>query len=85
MKIKIKLVVTLMLTGMLLTACHKEMTVSYYKTHEKEREAMLQMCHEDPGGMRGNPDCVNAESAQLFAGSATSGRIPISQAAIDRI
>lgn len=40
-------------------------TVTYYKEHRAEREAMLARCGEDPGQLRGTPDCINASAAMM--------------------
>lgn len=40
-------------------------TVTYYRQHEGEAQAVLKRCGEDPGRLRGTPDCVNAGAAML--------------------
>lgn len=52
-----------------LTGCTKEaldpvQTVEWYKTHDPERMAMLQKCHNNPGQLASTPNCVNAQAAE---------------------
>lgn len=64
------LVVTVVLGEVLgLTGCTKEaldpvQTVEWYKTHDTERMAMLQKCHNNPGQLTSTPNCVNAQAAE---------------------
>jgi hypothetical protein len=54
-------------TALAMTACsgpsEPVQTVDWYKTHAPERTAMYQRCHDNPGELRGTPNCVNAAAA----------------------
>lgn len=38
-------------------------TVEYYKHHKEEREKRLSECANDPGSLRNEPTCINAQRA----------------------
>ena len=46
-------------------------TVDWYKTHNDERKATLEGCANNPGELKGTPNCENALEAeeQLSSGS----------------
>jgi outer membrane lipoprotein SlyB len=43
-------------------------TVDYYKTHDTEREAKITECKNNPGGMKDDPNCINAFVAHSQGG-----------------
>lgn len=61
----------------LLTGCNSEPVndVQYYIDNKAERKAKLKECRNDPGTLKDNPNCINAEQAAhrvLFDSSKTS-------------
>lgn len=38
--------------------------VNYYKQHSTERKAKIDECKNNPGELRGTPNCVNALTAE---------------------
>jgi hypothetical protein len=57
-------------------------TVDYYKTHAAERKAMQATCHNNPGELRGTPNCKNAAAAESvveFSGTGygTDNLVPV--------
>jgi hypothetical protein len=51
-------------------------TVAYYNEHVAERDARLAVCKNDPGKLKGDPDCVNA-AASVMAAWSKSDMLPI--------
>lgn len=43
-------------------------TVEYYNSHVEERDAKISECMNDPGGHKGDANCVNAAQAKLHSG-----------------
>ena len=66
--------------GLGLGACSADdtspFTVAYYKEHEAERKAMLIKCNNDPGHLKGTPQCINARQASLAEGSGSLRSLP---------
>lgn len=51
----------------LITGCGKSepvQTVDWYKEHQAERKAMLEKCRNNPGELRGDKNCINAQKAE---------------------
>lgn len=62
-----KLVMSAVLATMVLsfTGYSEEVkAVNYYKQHTKERKAKIDECKNNPGELRGTPNCVNALTAE---------------------
>lgn len=63
------IVFSLVLSGVLgIGGCTQEAldpvhTVSWYKAHEAERNAMATKCHNNPGQLDKTPNCINAQQA----------------------
>lgn len=52
-------------------------TVEYYKEHIAERDAKISECMNNPGGHKGDANCVNAAQAKLHSGVAVEpGKSP---------
>lgn len=43
-------------------------TVNYYKQHTAERKAKIDECKNNPGELRGTPNCINAIAAHRTGG-----------------
>lgn len=43
-------------------------TVNYYKQHISERKAKIEECKNNPGELKGTPNCVNAITAHRTGG-----------------
>lgn len=43
-------------------------TVEYYKKHETDRKIKIKECKNNPGELRGTPNCVNALAAHRTGG-----------------
>ncbi|WP_253305870.1 EexN family lipoprotein [unidentified bacterial endosymbiont] len=39
-------------------------TVTWFKEHQEERQAMLASCRDNPGELENSPNCVNAMQAE---------------------
>lgn len=50
-------------------------TVEWFKEHNKERQAVLKECSNNPGEMADLPNCQNAETAELKLSIGTNGPI----------
>lgn len=52
-----------------ITACHKEKVhdVEYYKNNTDERKQAIEACRNNPGELRGSPNCMNAFQAEKIA------------------
>ena len=68
-----RLLASLVLIGLalLVGACSPQpevarYTVDQYRADDELRHAQVKRCREDPGTLRENPDCVNAEAAAAF-------------------
>lgn len=48
----------------ILSACDKPKTVSYYVEHPDEMKAKVGECNEDATKLVKDPDCINARSAK---------------------
>lgn len=47
--------------AVMFTGCSEDVkTVEYYKEHTDERKAKIGECRNNPGGMKGDPNCHNA-------------------------
>ena len=57
------LVVALVLAVSACAPDPSQYTVEYYKNHKEEREKRLAECANDPGSLRNEPTCVNAQRA----------------------
>lgn len=55
-----------------------ERTSHWYANHLQEMNSVLTRCHNDPGHLRGNPDCINAEQG-LFEWTAAVGYAHLKQ------
>lgn len=44
-------------------------TVEYYKEHADERKAKIEECKNNPGELRGTPNCTNAIAAYRSSGA----------------
>lgn len=51
-------------------------TVTYYREHADEREAVLKRCADDPGSIGAQPDCVNAREAARLEGIGSQRDLP---------
>jgi hypothetical protein len=51
-------------------------TVSYFRAHAKEREAMVQRCSDDPGTLGKTANCVNADRAESLVGIGSFRNLP---------
>lgn len=51
-------------------------TVTYYREHAEERDAILKRCADDPGALRDQPDCVNALQAARLEGIGSQRELP---------
>ena len=52
----------------LLSACTSKpepKTVDYYVKHEAEWKSVFDECRNNPGKLKDDPDCINAEEASL--------------------
>jgi hypothetical protein len=45
-----------------------EYTVEYYLANDTQREAKIQECSNDPGSLRNDPLCINAQKAGALSG-----------------
>lgn len=55
--------------------------VPWYKSHDKQRTAMVTKCKADPGELGNTPNCVNAQKAQselLLACTYASDKVTLS-------
>lgn len=43
-------------------------TVNYYKQHISERKAKIEECKNNPGELKGTPNCINAIAAHRTGG-----------------
>lgn len=48
-------------------------TVEWFKEHKAEREAMRKRCHNNPGQLAADPNCINADKAQSAVDGAKRG------------
>jgi len=55
-----------------------ERTAHWYAGHLAEMNSVLTKCHNDPGHLRGSPDCINAEQG-LFEWTAAVGMAHLKQ------
>lgn len=51
-------------------------TVAYFRTHAKEREALVKRCADDPGTLGKTPECVNVEQAEAIEGIGSFRNLP---------
>lgn len=51
-------------------------TVTYYREHAEEREALLARCADDPGSAGHMPDCANAREAERLEGIGSQRELP---------
>jgi hypothetical protein len=51
-------------------------TVTYYREHADEREALLARCADDPGSAGRTSDCVNAREAARLEGIGSLRDLP---------
>ena len=51
-------------------------TVDYYRSHGKERQALLVTCANDPGRLGNKPACINAQQAELREGIGSFKDLP---------
>lgn len=68
-----KVILSAVLAAMVLnfTGCGEQeevKTVDYYKEHEAERKAKIEECKNNPGELRGTPNCINATTAKMHSG-----------------
>ena len=69
------LILMTVLAGLSASSCTKPepppppKTVAYYKEHTAERDARIAVCKNDPGKLKGDPDCVNAAASVMAAWS----------------
>lgn len=52
-----------LLTALLLVACHKSRDVAFYQNHPAERDEKLRTCQPDVGSLSNDQDCINAWKA----------------------
>lgn len=66
-----KVILNAVLAAMVLSfaGCGEETkTVEYYNKHTDERDAKISECMNNPGGHKGDANCVNAAQAKLHSG-----------------
>lgn len=57
----IAIVPPVILTSIVFTGCSGDLkTVDYYKEHADERKVKIEECRNNPGSMKGDPNCQNA-------------------------
>lgn len=57
-----------MIAGLLLGGCTPDKepkSVQYYAEHPEERKTVVAQCKNNPGKYRDDPDCINAETADI--------------------
>jgi len=62
----------------LLSACGEKtpvQTVDWYKEHDTERQELLAKCRNDRKALDNDPNCLNAEQAQISKESSRRGWI----------
>lgn len=67
-----KLVMSIVLAAMTLSFVgysEEVKTVEYYKEHANERKAKIEECKNNPGELRGTPNCTNAIAAYRSNGA----------------
>jgi hypothetical protein len=58
-----------------LSACSEPVqTAEWYKEHQAERKAMMEKCANNPGELRGTPNCINAQQAARMEALKTPDR-----------
>lgn len=66
-----KLILAMLSTAvvMSITACNKEKVhdVEYFKNNADERKRTVEACRNNPGELRGSPNCMNAFQAEKIA------------------
>lgn len=72
-----KKALTLAVVVAFLAGCNKNpepvQTVDWYKENKTEREAMRKRCHNNPGQLAADPNCINADKAQSAVDGAKRG------------
>ena len=56
------------ITVLLLVGCtpaNDPKSVKYYAEHREERKTVVAECKNNPGKYRDDPDCINAEAADI--------------------
>jgi hypothetical protein len=53
-------------------------TVDWYKSHDNERQTMLETCSNNPGELQETPNCVNALQAERALSSGESFELDLS-------
>ena len=51
-------------------------TVDYYRSHGKERQALLAACANDPGRLNNRPACINAQQAEGMESIGSLRKLP---------
>jgi hypothetical protein len=69
------------LTCVVTTSCSRgpedtPQTVDYYRTHPKDRQALLALCANDPGRLGSKPACINAQQAESVEGIGSMRSLP---------
>ena len=69
-KFSVTLIGVAIIVTALLSACTPKpepKTVDFYLTHKAERMKVFDECRNNPGKLKGEPDCINAAEAVLKA------------------